>query len=67
MILTMMKIILKLLFISDFWFDVLNLKNVKHLNKMSKELMQTAWHPKGWWDFSILEDQKKEIEPVLAE
>ena len=34
---------------------------------MSKELMQTVWHPKGWWDFSILEDQKKEIEPVLAE
>ena len=29
----LMKMILKLLFISDFWLGVTNLKNVKHLKK----------------------------------
>ena len=67
MILTMMKIIFKLLFISDFWFDILNLKNVKHLEKISEELMPAAWRPKGWWNFCISEDQKKEIVPIFAE
>ena len=31
----MMKMILKPLFMSDFWLGILNLKNVKHIKKKS--------------------------------
>ena len=34
---------------------------------MSKELMPTVWHPKRWWNFCLLEDEKKEIEPIFTE
>ena len=27
--------------------------------------MSAAWHPVSWWDGSVLEDEKKEIEPFL--
>ena len=27
--------------------------------------MPIAWHPKEWWNFCILEDEKKEIEPIF--
>ena len=26
---------------------------------ISKKLMPVAWHPKGWWDWCMSEDQKK--------
>ena len=29
--------------------------------------MPIAWHPKSWWNFCILEDEKKEMEPVFTE
>ena len=29
--------------------------------------MPVAQHPKRWWDFCMLEDEKKEIEPIFAE
>ena len=49
-----------LLFISDFWLGILNLKNVKHLKKMiSEELMQIVQHPKRWWNFCMSEGEKK--------
>ena len=35
-----------LLFLSDFWLGILNLKKSKHLKKISEELMRIAWHPK---------------------
>ena len=28
--------------------------------------MPTAWHPKGWWNFCMSEDEKKEIEPIFT-
>ena len=31
-------------------------------NKIIKELMLVAWHPKKWWDCSVLRDKKSEIE-----
>ena len=53
--------ILTLLFMSDFWFDILYLKNAKHLKEeLNKELMQVGWHPNKWWGCSVLEDKKKE-------
>ena len=52
------KMILILLFISDLWLGIVNLKNEKHLKKISEELMQMAWHPKRWWNFSMLEVEK---------
>ena len=27
--------------------------------------MSVAWHTVSWWDGSVLEDDKKEIEPFL--
>ena len=29
--------------------------------------MSTAWHTKRRWDFGMSEDEKKEIEPIIAE
>ena len=29
--------------------------------------MPIAWHPKRWWNFYMLEDEKKEIEPIFTE
>ena len=49
MMLIMMKMILKLLFTSELWLGILNLKNTKHLKKkLKKELMLVAWHPRRW-------------------
>ena len=57
-----------ILFMSDFWLGIRNLKNVKHLKKESnEELMPVAWHPNRWWDCCLSEDEKKEIDPVLIE
>ena len=41
----LMKMILILLFRSDAWLDIANLKNAKHLKKIKKELLPIAWHP----------------------
>ena len=29
--------------------------------------MPIAWHPKGWCNFSMSEDENKEIEPIFTE
>ena len=52
--------------LSDFWLGIVNSKNLKHL-KISEELMPMAWYLKGWWDFCMSEDEKKEIEPIFTE
>ena len=38
---------------------IINKHNAKHLKKISEELMPVAWHPKGWWNFCLKEDEKK--------
>ena len=46
MVLIMMKMILKLLFMSDFWLGILDLKNLKGLKKeLNEELMVLTWIP----------------------
>ena len=35
----------------------------KHINK---ELMPVTWHPSRWRDWCMLEDEKKQIEPIFA-
>ena len=35
--------------------------------KISEEFMPVAWHLKRWWNFSMPEDEKKEIEPIFSE
>ena len=63
-----MKKILILLFLSDFWLGIVNLKKRKALKKkISEELMKIAWHPKRWWNCCMSENEKKEIEPVFTE
>ena len=67
-IMILMKMILILLFMSDFRLGLMNLKNAKHLKKkITKELMPIAWHLKRWWNFCLLENEKKEIESVFTE
>ena len=57
-----------LLFLSDFWLGILNLKNAKNLKrKTNEEIMPIAWHPKRWWNFCMSEDQKNKIEPIFTE
>ena len=34
---------------------------------LNEELMLVAWHPKRWWDFSLSEDDKKEIDPIFID
>ena len=29
--------------------------------------MSVAWHPNGWWDWCVSEDEKKEIESMFIE
>ena len=29
--------------------------------------MPKAWHPKRWWNFCMLEEEKKEVEAVFTE
>ena len=46
----------------------IKLKNAKHLKKhISEALMSVAWHPERWQDFWMLEDEKKETEPIFTE
>ena len=63
-----MKMIQILLFLSDFWLVLLNLKNAKNLKKkISEELVPVLWHPNSWWSFCVPEDEKKEIESIVTE
>ena len=43
-------------------------KKRKALKKaLNEELMIIAWHPRTWWNFCMLEDEKKDIEPIFTE
>ena len=62
----LIKMIQILLFLPDFWFGILNLIKPKELKKKtSEELMPVSWHLNRWWNFFLLEDEKKEIESSL--
>ena len=65
MMLILMKMILKLLFMSDVWFGVIDLEK-KLLKKVNKELMPVALHATRWWDWYMPED-KKGTEPFLID
>ena len=58
--------ILILLFLPDFWFGILNLKNAKHLKSLNEELIPIALHPKKWWNVCMSEDEKKQIELIFT-
>ena len=46
MVMILMKMILKLLSMSDFRLGIINLKNVKYVKRdISKELMSVVWYP----------------------
>ena len=50
-----------ILLLSDFWLDILNFENAKNLKKkISERLIPIAWHPRRWWNFCTLQDEKKE-------
>ena len=43
-------------------------KNGKALKKeLNEELTFIAWHPIRCWNFSMSEDEEKEIEPIFTE
>ena len=58
--------ILILLFTSDFWFGVVKLRKVNHLEK-DQWKMPIAWYPKRWWNLFMWEDENKEIAPIITE
>ena len=35
--------------------------------KFNKELILVTWYPKRCWNFCLLEDEKKETEPIFTE
>ena len=35
--------------------------------EFNEELMPVTWHPKRWWNFSVPEDEQKEIKPIFTE
>ena len=46
------------------WCNIL--KQHKAIKKdISNEIMHVACHPKRWWDWCLIEDKKKDIEPIL--
>ena len=59
---------LKLLFMSDFWFGILNLKSAKHIKRV-KELIFVVSHPKRLLKFCMSQDEqeKKKIEPIFTD
>lgn len=63
MMIILIRVILILLFMSDFWLAVVDLKNTKHL---SEELIPVAWYPRRWWTFYMSEDETKDIEPIFT-
>ena len=68
LVIILMKMIQILLFLSDFWLVLLNLKNAKNLKKtISEELVPVAWHPNSWRRFCVPEDEKKEIKSIFTE
>ena len=63
-----MKMILILLFLSEFlsWYS--KFKKGKALKKwLNEEVKLVAWHPRRLWNFCMSEDEKKEIEPIFTE
>ena len=42
-------------------------KNKAIKKELNEELMPVAWHPNRWWDWCVLEDEKKEIKPIFSE
>ena len=59
LIIILMKMILTLLFTADFCHGILNLESAKHLKELNEELIPVAWYPKRWWNFCVLEDERK--------
>ena len=46
--------------------SISNLKNAKNFKKMiSEEVMTIAWFSQRWWNSCVLEDEKKEIDPIF--
>ena len=41
--------------------------HIRFKKHISEKLMPIAWHPKRWLNFSMSEDDKKEIEPIFSE
>ena len=35
--------------------------------QLNEELIPVPWHPNRWWDWSMLEDEEKEIDPIFIE
>ena len=62
-----MKIILILLFKSNFWPCLINLKNAKPLKKIDKELMPVTLHPTRWWIGSCYKMIKKKIKSMFTD
>ena len=63
----LMVLILKLLIILDLWLGEKHTSNTSMEKRIIKELMSVAWHPTRWWDWSMKEDEQKEIKQFLID
>ena len=64
MMLILMKMILKLLFMSVLWFNVIDLNNTEE--DRSKESIPAAWNLSRWWELLDAKRQKKELKLFLT-
>ena len=67
MVKVLMKVILVLLFISDFRHGVVALRNAEHIKKISKELILQRSYPKRWSYWCLSEDEKKKIHLIFTD
>ena len=49
-----------MLFLSEFYLNLLNLNNAKRLKSIREELMPVAWHPKRRWNLCMSENKYNE-------
>ena len=45
---------------------MINKLNANHLKKIDEKLMPVACHTERWWDWCLVEDEKKEIDQIFT-
>ena len=59
------NLILILLFMSNFWLGIVNLKNAKHLKKDERRINACSVASSKMVELVLPEDEKKEVEPFF--
>lgn len=47
---------------------MMNKHSAKHSEiDLYKKIMPVTWHPTRWWDWQLLEHEKKEMKPIFTD